>query len=135
MARRSGLRKVNRLRRLLRRLPDDATEQIERVIAYGALSIQADAKQGAPIEEGTLREGIKIRKSRDGLTARIGYVQKRDQRKAFYAIFVHWGTRFKAGNPYLLNAFNRNRRAIADRADRAITRALEIASRGAGNSD
>lgn len=133
--RRSGLRKVNRVRRLLRRLPDDATQQIERVVAYTALSIQADAKQGAPIKDGNLRDGIKVRRNRDGLTARIGYVLKRDRRKAFYAIFIHWGTKHLRGNPFLWNAAARNKRAFFERSRKAIKTALDIASRGAGGNE
>lgn len=131
--RRSGLRKVNRLRRLLRRLPDDVTVEVRKVISDGSDMILKDAQANAPKRTGELVRRLKKRVARDGLTARVGLLHKRDKKKVFYAHWVEWGTVDTPAKPFLFPAAAANMKVIFFRSQNAIRRALQRAIRGAGN--
>lgn len=90
--------KVDRVRRFLRRLPEDVRAPISDVIKKTSDAILLDAQTSVPQKTGTLKRALSAKQSRDGMTVQIGIRGKRAQRKAFYAAFVEFGTRgYSAG--------------------------------------
>lgn len=127
MSRKSGLRKVNRLRRIFRKLPDEITEETRSAIASATRQIESAAKANVPVDSGELKKRITSKISPDGLTAKIGLRTKTAKRKAFYAHFVEFGTRLIPAKPFLFPAFERNRRPLARQVKRAVRRGIRKA--------
>ena len=72
----SGLRGVNRLRRTLRRIEPEATEDVRKAMKDGAEAIKLDAVARVPRDEGDLARSIDYKLGRDGMTAIIGPAAK-----------------------------------------------------------
>ncbi len=121
---RRGYANVTKLRRKLRRMPDEATKGIKEALADLAKKIEASAKNRVPVDTGTLRDNITAKVSRDGLSARIGVQGKRASKKAYYVKFVEHGTKKQPAQPFLGPAFEENKRdgvkQIGDEIDRAL---------------
>lgn len=92
MAQGRGYVKVNRVRRFMRRFPDEVRAPIRRVITNTTERILEDAWANVPKQSGNLAQSLSMKVSRDGLTAEVGQIKKRAQRKAFYGSFVEFGT-------------------------------------------
>lgn len=93
MAQGRGYVKVNRVRRFMRRFPEEVRAPIRRVVANTTERILEDAWANVPKQTGDLAQSLSMRVSRDGLTAEVGQIKKRAQRKAFYGSFVEFGTK------------------------------------------
>lgn len=77
MARRkSGLSGVTKLRKTLRRLPEEVQANVRGAVNLVAEAVEADMKSGAPRAEGDLAASIQTAKSRDGLAAVVGPAAK-----------------------------------------------------------
>lgn len=76
MARRSGLQGVTSLRRTLRRIEPEMTEEARTAMHNGAEAIKLDAIARVPRAEGDLARSIDYKLGRDGLTAIIGPAAK-----------------------------------------------------------
>lgn len=76
MARRSGLQGVSNLRRTLRRIEPEMTEEARGAMQDGAEAITLDAVARVPRDEGDLARSIGYKLGRDGLTAIIGPAAK-----------------------------------------------------------
>ena len=72
MARRSRVEGPNRLRRKLRKIEPDITQQLRNVIRDGASRIAWTAAAFVPVDTGELRASIETKVSSDGMTAIIG---------------------------------------------------------------
>jgi HK97 gp10 family phage protein len=129
-----------RLTALLRRLPRTMTAEIRAAIQIGAEDIKATAFTLVPERTGRLGGAIKIKYSRDRMTARIGVWDK----DAFYAHMVEFGT--KPGSrmnpdgsvqnhpgtsrqPFLLPAYYRHKKAAYRLIRAAVINSLQKASR------
>lgn len=79
----------------------------EKALYKEALEVQRSAKKKAPVDSGKLRASIAIR--REGqLNTPVFYVGT----LVPYAIFVEYGTRKQAAQPYLRPALNERRQQI-----------------------
>lgn len=139
---------VSRLRRLLRRLPEELTDGIKTAIREGAEAIHHDALTMVPKDTGNLAAGIDYRISRDGFSADVGIVtgkgkrRMRLRRSLFYGHFVERGTKGspdhnippQPARPFLQPAFDMNRDWIMGRLSQAITRALNEAASGSADT-
>jgi len=72
VARRSRVEGPNRLRRKLRKIEPDITQQLRNVIRDGANRIAWTAAAFVPVDTGELRASIETKVSSDGMTAIIG---------------------------------------------------------------
>jgi len=85
---RSGVRGAAKLNRLLRRIPDEAANEVRQAIEAAAARVYDAALQDMPkpgthpYATGNLRRKFRIAYSRDGLAARIGSFGRRRQRAA-----------------------------------------------------
>jgi len=68
----SGVRGANKLRKTLRRAPEEIREGVVTAVDRGAEAVWADAVERVPRDEGDLARAIQIKKGRDGLTAVVG---------------------------------------------------------------
>jgi len=68
----SRIKGVNRLRRTLRRAPDEISDGVVEVVRNGAEAVRLDAVTRVPVDEGDLRRSIDVKYGRDGLTAVVG---------------------------------------------------------------
>lgn len=157
MARRSGIRGLNHLRRTLRRIDPAITEGVRGELADAAEAIRLDAIAGAPVDEGDLVRSIAVRFGSDRLTAvigpgargvqnitrktgspwatrtaglRISRSARRDLMQFFKAWWIEFGTVKMPARPFMGPAFEANRRHFVARVRREISNALERASRG-----
>ena len=130
MARRSGISGVNRLRRTLRRLPSEVTEEIRNEIDRAGKLVRATALQNAPVDTGNLASLLSYKTSPDGLSVRIGFIGKKAIRKGFYARFFEFGTATMAAKPFLSPALESERDHIVNRLRRAVRRVLLRVSNG-----
>lgn len=129
MARRSGWRKVNKTRRLLRRLPKEMQAEVRGEMQAGADAILGDAKANVPTRTGRLRANLSAKASRDGLSAKIGIRGKRAGRRAFYGMFVEFGTVKMPARPFLQPAFEANRKRVSAGVRKALQSVLARAGR------
>lgn len=154
--RRSGLKDVSRLRRVLRRMPEEVTQGVRDEMKWVASEVEREAKARAPVRTGSLRDAIRIKVRRDGLAFYIGIVGRRAKKKAWYAHFVEFGTRgYRAGDirharnskttkhiqkdvsaqparPFLFPAFESRRTEFSGRVSRSVDLALARAISGSG---
>lgn len=136
--------KLSATRKLLRRLPDELTAPIRKVVAEGARKIEQDAKAAAPRSDGPgphAADAIRHRLGRDGFTAEVGLIGKRANRKGFYLRFAEYGTKgtddgFGKGialppqpaRPWLAPAFDANAKTLREQAEAFINRAINTAA-------
>lgn len=152
--RRRGYAQVSQVRRTLRRLPPEMTEEVKREFVEIAERIHADAQARVPVgATGVLKRWLQKRTGRDKLSAEVGFLTRPSKRRAFYAAFVEFGTkpsskgdmvprldrgrvRLRAAGrshpgtrprPFLGPAFHANRQEALERIHRAIRRALQKA--------
>jgi HK97 gp10 family phage protein len=131
MARRSGLRGINLTRRRLRRLPEETRSGIKSALAAGAGLMLDTAKQLVPKDTGNLESLLAMRIQRDGLSARVGLIGKRANRKGYYGRYLEDGTVNIPAQPFLTPAFMAHKadtiKAVSDAIAEALTK---VFSRG-----
>ncbi len=71
-ARRSGLSGVSRVRRVMRRLPDEMTAEVKEAIADSAEAVRLDIIANAPEDEGDLKRSVAAKFSPDKLAVYVG---------------------------------------------------------------
>lgn len=86
---RSRLEGDARLIRILRRLPEGATEGLRKGIADQANSLNQQTAQEAP--NAATADALQVKIARDGLSARVGLVDKRNKRKGFLGYIFEFG--------------------------------------------
>ena len=136
MARRKRIIGASRLKRKLKRMPDDITEEVRAVIFAEAHTLRADisahapsSDESAPLDwEGNprpkLKDAYEVRISKDGLVARIGIMGKRLKNQFFFATFLEFGTKFITARPHVRPAWNRRRQHTRRQIRKATVRAL-----------
>lgn len=147
MAPRSRVLGGQTVRRQLRRLPNEIIRDVRREVADGGEAILADAQKLAPepgrnrYATGKLKKGLKLRLSKDGLTARVGTLGKRRPRHAHlveFGVAPHTITMpdgsvrhhpGQAAQPFLLPAYKLHRDTTVKAIAAAVNRALRRAGR------
>ena len=138
---------IPKLRRLLRRLPDTTTEEVRKEIAASALRLLNEMKSGAP--NARTADAMRVVVARDGLTARIGLIGKRANRKGFLARIFEFGAKphlmptrngvtlrkavahpGMSARPFFFAPAQQQRPAIIARIRKSVNEALAKASQG-----
>lgn len=88
-----------------RRAPGRMTKMLSITLKAAALMVQSESMQNTPVLTGRLRASHYIRF--EPLSAEVGP-------NTNYAFFVHEGTRFMAGRPFLAEAVEDKRKAVTD---------------------
>jgi HK97 gp10 family phage protein len=73
--------------------PPVIKSEINKAINFSGVKIQREARTTAPVDTGNLRSQIRFKNTRQGQGVIGSYAQ--------YSIYVHEGTRFQNGNPYM----------------------------------
>ena len=97
-----------------------AIQNIERQIELSAKNIEADAKQGAPIDTGRLRAKIKATINKKELSAKVTYMGKK---RAYYGKFIEFGTKNRAAKPFLGPAWDREKDSFINGVTAATNKA------------
>ncbi len=94
-------------------------------VREGALLIENSAKENSPVRTGNLRRSIhtEVSESPDEITATVGP-------SADYGIYVEFGTRKMAAQPYMRPAFEANRANVAERIKANIATSIRSALGG-----
>lgn len=136
--------RLSATRKLLRRLPEELTAPIKKVIAEGAAAILDDMKAAAPRSDGPgphAADALRLKIGRDGFTADVGLIGKRANKKGFYLRFAEYGTKGTAegfgkgialppqpARPWLAPAFDKNAKTLKAQAEAFINRAINAAA-------
>ncbi len=133
----SRVQGARELRAKLRRMPDALREEVRAVNAYTAEATHARGLQlmddfGIGNVTGTLRKQYRWKVSRDGLSARVGYLTKAARRRAYYAMFLHNGTRFIVSRPWHQTAVDETRLRWATNLRSMISELVHSVDRGDG---
>lgn len=91
MAKKSGVQGLSNLRKVLRRLPAEATSEMRETIEHVANGILRDARSRSS-KWRRVSENLSVQMSRDRLSARIGIIGKRAAKRAYMARWLHFGT-------------------------------------------
>ena len=82
---------VREVRRLFRRLPTAATDEMAGVLAHYGRSLLRAMQADVPVKTGRLRAGLSMTFLRRTLRLRVGYRGKVVNRRLFYARFIQFG--------------------------------------------
>lgn len=91
MTRRGSLRGASKVRKLLKRLPDDVAAEMVGVLRANGPIISAYARAAAPAQTGKLRRAIDWRVRPKSLSLRVGLLTKAVARDLFYARIIEFG--------------------------------------------
>jgi len=133
-----------KLRRKLKRFPEEATGELKEEIEDGARQLQAETVRRIPRDSGDLANALKsksaVGKKDKGLKWEFGLRGKKLQRDFFYWRFVEYGTKGFSGTdrrgrqitippmrarPALRPALEKVRKGMRKRIDQAMDRALD----------
>lgn len=113
------------IRAAFRRAPGLTTKELNVAIKQSILAIAGTSAENTPVDTGRLRashfdSGAQIFRN---LYGEVGP-------KAFYGIFVHQGTRFMQGRPFLFNSVKSNDAKVQKFFRDAVQRVLDQIGRG-----
>lgn len=129
---------VSKLRRTLRRFPEELRTDLRAAITDGAAEVKAEIAQRAPVDKGKLRAEVHSQVSRDGLSALIGYSQNRSgfkrrwKRGGFEALWQEFGAKHHAAQPFIQPAFRAKLHGILNRIDAAVNSTIKKAQNWKG---
>lgn len=126
------LRGVASLRRVLRQAPDDMKSGLQQSVSDSLEEVEAEMLANVPRDTGELASVIAIKKSRDGLSGRVGpgVRGKRDQRKiGGKPKFVEFGTQHMAAQPFVFPALRAKKDGIRARLAAGVANVLLMLGR------
>lgn len=140
---RRGYAGVTKLRRTLRRLEPEVTIGVRNVLEKGAAAIEADMLINIPKDTGDTASFIQSKVARDGLTARVGFIDKKNREAGFKARFIEYGTKGspkqnvppQPARPFMAPAFDANRDWIVEAAKKEIGQVINEVAEGDGTNE
>jgi hypothetical protein len=110
----SRVKGARELRSKLRRMPAALKAEVREINEHAAREAHASGLAwmdalGIGNITGQLRKQYRWKVSRNGLSARVGYLTKAARRKVFYAMFLHNGTRHIVARPFHQLAIDESR--------------------------
>jgi hypothetical protein len=87
----AGVKGAASLRRLLRRLPDVARQELGNELTDIGQRLLGRAKAEVPVRTGALRAALGVRVAVKSLQLRLGLVKKADKRRFFYGYILDQG--------------------------------------------
>jgi hypothetical protein len=124
----------SRLRRQLRRLGKEPTEEIGRVFREIGPELEDAIRAAAPVDEGRLAAAAHHRVSNDALGVVAGYGQRPGFKRlwlkgGFEALWQEFGARQHAAQPFISPTFRRLLPGMLERIERAVSNVIERVSR------
>jgi hypothetical protein len=96
MAKRRALKGVGRVRKMLRRLPDDVAIEINALLANAGQQGLVYARSQTPSRTGALRNALAVKLFPKSMRMRLGLIGKRQQRNFFYGHILDKGRKAKS---------------------------------------
>lgn len=122
---------ASRLRRKLKRMPDEVTDELRETIRKEMTAVYDDVIPEVPVSNnpgprGHLRDAIQVKFSKDGLLGRVGLIGRKRNDDFFYAKFFEFGTKRPElpKKPFLYPAWVRRRDHLRRQVRKATIRAL-----------
>jgi len=106
----------------LNQISFDIVADLETAAKAGARVIRDTAKDNVPVRTGTLRDSITIEtveKDENEVVVRIG-----PQKKAFYGLFLEYGTSKMAARPWLRPAVDEKQQEALEAVEKVLQRTL-----------
>lgn len=107
------------LQKALQEKADAIVNAAGRAIDESAESMRDDMRRHVPVDTGTLRDAVKVRRSA-ALIREVGVTDT----KAYYGRFIEHGTSTRPARPFILPAAERERRKYPQRVADAINKEL-----------
>lgn len=132
----SRLRGASRLRRTLKRWPEDVTAEVRTEMRAAAMLLETSLEARAPKDEGDLARAARGKVSKDGLGLKAGYSGRREgfvrewKRGGFVSVFAERGTKHHSAQPFIRETWRARIGGILDRIDRAVANSLRKAKGG-----
>lgn len=132
---------ASRLRRKLKRLPDEINSELRTVIAEEGAAVLHEMETRAPVSEAGLpkdfqgkprehlRDALEMRLSKDGLKVRVGLIGKKVMKVFFFARFLEFGTRKMGKRPFIFPAWQSRRSSARKAVKDATIKALDTVCR------
>lgn len=108
------------IRRAFSMSPRLMTKELNIAIAKSILTVKGDSQRETPVDTGRLRAST---------YTQMGNLRGEVGTRTNYDIFVHEGTRYMKGRPYLKMAVNKDERQINDYFTRAVQNVLNAIGR------
>lgn len=136
MARKKRIIGASRLKRKLKRMPEEITAELKKTIHDQSHSLLREIQARTPVSgdavplswEGNprkhLRDAWEVRISKDGLFSRIGIMGKRNKNTFFFATFLEFGTKYIRRIPMVVPSWTRRREHTRREIRKATLRAL-----------
>lgn len=102
---------------LLKKYPQRAEEEFDKAIIASIIAVDRESKKRSPVDTGRMRSSIQHRKI-DALTGEV-------KTGVNYAIYVHEGTRYMSGRPFLREAIDSLQNFITENFKRAMGRIFQ----------
>jgi HK97 gp10 family phage protein len=113
----------SRLRRQLRKFPETMREELTKALVDGGEELRAELEMRAPRDEGKLQAAPLAKLSSDKLSVLVGFSKDRPGfkkawlRGGFEALFIEFGTKHSAAQPFVRPAYRAKLSRILDRID------------------
>lgn len=111
---------IARLRHRLEELGPQILEALARAVKESAEAVRDETARTVPVNEGHLRDTVKVRYEDGGLVAKVGWFDD----SSYYARFVEHGSRRAPAQPSLGPALEAERRRYKARLTEEIRRIL-----------
>ena len=142
-AQRKGIRGVSRLRKKLRKMPDEIVADVRLAIADSAEIVKLEQLRRVPVAEGDLARSIEVKLGGDKLSAEIGPGARTKRARddaGWRSHFTEFGTRPHGGHPgtrpqpFIFPGFEAAKPQIRKIIDTAVDKALrDVVAMGGSN--
>lgn len=109
------IKNLPQIQAAFRRAPYLMTKNLNIAIAQSIYSLKADSQRNTPVDTGRLRAST---------YTQLGNLRGEVGTNVNYDVYVHWGTRYMKGRPYLKMAVDSNERKIESFMQVAVQRTL-----------
>lgn len=135
----SQVQRAGKLRRKLRRFPEEMTDGLKDELQAGIKLIQRDATRRVPVDSGDLKRLLSstkaVGKKEKGLSWQFGLRTGKLTKEGFYALFIEYGTKGFSGTtrggrkvnippqqpqPFMRPALAKYRKQLRRRIDRKV---------------
>jgi len=113
---------MDRLKRMMARAPSVISKRLDTAIKKSIYQIQRNVIPITPVDTGMLRRSITLGTS-------FGHLQGRIRPTVNYAFYVHEGTRYMAGRPYLRQGLDQSMDEINNIFNKEIVEATKDITR------
>lgn len=110
------IKNINQIRSAFKQAPVLMANNLNKAIRRSLLTVQAKSMRNSPVATGRLRASH---------SSRFSPLRGELEPTAFYAFWVHDGTKYMKARPFLLNAVESSERTVDDNFERAVQDTLD----------